>query len=231
MSNILLIDDDQRLGTLLSEYFARFELHLEHAQHPREGLRMFARQPPDLVILDLMMPEMDGFDVCREIRKTSDVPIIMLTARGDVMDRIVGLELGADDYVPKPFEPRELVARVKNVLRRGRTSTDPAAAEPLRFESLCIDPARHTATLEDQALELTTMEFELLVLLASSGQRTLNRDDILNHLRGLDATVFSRSVDIMVSRLRQKLGDNSKQPRFIKTIWGKGYRFVARPLE
>ena len=231
MANILLIDDDQRLGDLLSEYFARFELDLEHAQHPREGLRMFAAQNPDLVILDLMMPEMDGFDVCREIRKTSEVPIIMLTARGDVMDRIVGLELGADDYVPKPFEPRELVARVKNVLRRAQTGGVVPGGDALQFEGLSIDPARHTALLEAQPLDLTTMEFELLVLLASNGQRTLHRDDILNHLRGLDATVFSRSVDIMVSRLRQKLGDDSKHPRFIKTIWGKGYRFVAQPLE
>ncbi|MDH3712360.1 MAG: response regulator transcription factor [Gammaproteobacteria bacterium] len=230
MRNVLLIDDDRRLGALLREYFTRFELHLEHVQHPREGLRMFAQARPDLVILDLMMPEMDGFDVCREIRKTSDVPIIMLTARGDVMDRIVGLELGADDYLPKPFEPRELVARVKNILRRAYPEAEPAIVDTLRFEGLCIDAARHTATLEEQTLELTTMEFELLVLLASNGQRTLNRDDILNHLRGLDATVFSRSVDIMVSRLRQKLGDDSKQQRFIKTIWGKGYRFVARPL-
>jgi DNA-binding response OmpR family regulator len=230
MHKVLLIDDDQRLGALLSEYFARFELNLEHAKHPREGLQAVTRSQPDLVILDLMMPEMDGFDVCREIRKTSEVPIIMLTARGDVMDRIVGLELGADDYVPKPFEPRELVARVKNVLRRAHTGVESAVVDALRFEGLCIDAARHTATLEDQPLELTTMEFELLVLLASNGQRTLNRDDILNHLRGLDATVFSRSVDILVSRLRQKLGDDSRQPRFIKTIWGKGYRFVAQPL-
>ena len=231
MANILLIDDDQRLGGLLREYFARFELQLAHAQHPREGLRAFADQRPDLVILDLMMPEMDGFDVCREIRKTSDVPIIMLTARGDVMDRIVGLELGADDYVPKPFEPRELVARVKNVLRRTHVVGAAAEVDMLRFEGLSIDPARHTATLEERPLELTTMEFELLVLLASNGQRTLHRDDILNHLRGLDATVFSRSVDIMVSRLRNKLGDDSKHPRFIKTIWGKGYRFVAQPAD
>ncbi len=229
MPDVLLIDDDRRLGELLQEYFARFELQLTHAQHPRDGLRLFSREQPDLVILDLMMPEMDGFEVCRELRKLGEVPIIMLTARGDVMDRIVGLELGADDYMPKPFEPRELLARVKNVLRRARAAP-PANAPPLRFAGLSIDAAGHTASLDGEPLDLTTMEFELLVLLASSGRRTLHRDEILNHLRGLDAAVFSRSVDIMVSRLRQKLGDDVKQPRFIKTIRGKGYRFIAEAL-
>ncbi len=227
MSTILLIDDDARLGGLLREYFARFDLELRHARHPRDGLKQLAAAPPDLVILDLMMPDLDGFEVCREIRKHSNVPIVMLTARGDVMDRIVGLELGADDYLPKPFEPRELVARVKNVLKRAQAPDAAEVPEELVFDGLVVHPQRHSATLDGVALDLTTMEFELLVLLARNARRTLSRDDILNHLRGIDAAVFSRSVDILISRLRHKLDDEAKRPRFIRTVWGKGYRFVA----
>ncbi len=225
-SRVLLIDDDARLSDLLRAYFERFDLQLISATHPTEGLRRLAESPPDLVILDVMLPDMDGFEVCRRIRKTSRVPIIMLTARGDVTDRIVGLELGADDYLPKPFEPRELVARIQNVLRR---SADlPAASDTLTFDDLVIDTAARSASLGQQPLDLTTMEYELLLLLASKPGHAFTRDEILNGLRGIDAQLFSRSVDILVSRLRQKLNDTAKQPRFIKTVWGTGYTFVRR---
>jgi DNA-binding response OmpR family regulator len=172
-----------------------------------------------------MLPEQDGFEVCRAIRRTSNVPVVMLTARGEVTDRIVGLEIGADDYVPKPFEPRELVARVQNVLRRGRARQ--ADDKVLRFAGLTVDTERRTVELDGEPLELTTMEYQLLRLFASNPGRTFNRDEILNELRGIDAQLFSRSVDILVSRLRQKLGDTSRQPRFIKTVWGTGYAFIA----
>jgi DNA-binding response OmpR family regulator len=173
-----------------------------------------------------MLPEQDGFDVCRTIRKTSSIPVVMLTARGDVTDRIVGLEIGADDYLSKPFEPRELVVRIQNVLRRSRAA-EADDQTVLRFGKLLVDTERRTAELDGSPLDLTTMEYQLLVLFASNPGRTFNRDEILNELRGIDAQLFSRSVDILVSRLRQKLGDTSRQPRFIKTVWGTGYAFVG----
>jgi DNA-binding response OmpR family regulator len=172
-----------------------------------------------------MLPEQDGFEVCRTIRKTSAVPIIMLTARGEVTDRIVGLEIGADDYLPKPFEPRELVARIQNVLRRS-DAREPEGGE-YRYRDLTVNVERRTAELESEPLELTTMEFQLIALFARNPGRTFSRDEILNELRGIDAQIFSRSVDILVSRLRQKLNDTAKQPRFIKTVWGTGYTFVG----
>ena len=225
MTRILLIDDDEKLGGLLTAYFRRFELELITATNAHDGLARLQREEPELVILDVMLPGQDGFEVCRTIRKTSSVPIVMLTARGEVTDRIVGLELGADDYVPKPFEPRELVARIQNVLRRARPrNTD---SRLLRFRDLQVNLERRTVELEDKPLELTTMEYQLLVLFARNPGRSFTRDEILNELRGIDAQLFSRSVDILVSRLRQKLNDTAKQPRFIKTIWGTGYAFVG----
>ena len=226
MTRILLIDDDEKLGELLKAYFQRFDLQLDNAVRPSEGLLKIQRDKPDLVILDGMLPEQDGFDVCRTIRKTSSIPVVMLTARGDVTDRIVGLEIGADDYLSKPFEPRELVVRIQNVLRRSRAAEEENSKQ-LRFGSLLVDTERRTAELDGSPLDLTTMEYQLLVLFASNPGRTFNRDEILNELRGIDAQLFSRSVDILVSRLRQKLGDTSRQPRFIKTVWGTGYAFIG----
>lgn len=229
MSKILLIDDDEKLGGLLGNYFERFDLELEAATLPSVGLEKLAAAEPDLVILDVMLPEMDGFEVCRKIRKTSSVPIIMLTARGEVTDRIVGLEIGADDYLPKPFEPRELVARIQNVLRR--TVSQPEDADELHYKDLGINKERRTVELEGETLDLTTMEYQLLVLFAENPGRTYSRDEILNELRGIDAQIFSRSVDILVSRLRQKLKDATKPPRFIKTVWGTGYTFVGEEAD
>jgi DNA-binding response OmpR family regulator len=226
MTRILLIDDDEKLGELLKAYFQRFDMQLDNAVRPSEGLMKIQRDKPDLVILDGMLPEQDGFDVCRTIRKTSSIPVVMLTARGDVTDRIVGLEIGADDYLSKPFEPRELVVRIQNVLRRSRAA-EADDQTVLRFGKLLVDTERRTAELDGSPLDLTTMEYQLLVLFASNPGRTFNRDEILNELRGIDAQLFSRSVDILVSRLRQKLGDTSRQPRFIKTVWGTGYAFVG----
>jgi two-component system, OmpR family, response regulator len=228
MTRILLIDDDEKLGELLKAYFKRFDMQLDSAVRPSEGLVKLARDKPDLVILDGMLPEQDGFDVCRTIRKQSSVPVVMLTARVDVTDRIVGIEIGADDYLPKPFEPRELVVRIQAVLRRARGRS--GDEKVLRFGDLEINTERRTAELAGTPLDLTTMEYQLLVLFATNPGRTYNRDEILNELRGIDAQLFSRSVDILVSRLRQKLGDTSRQPRFIKTIWGTGYAFVGEDV-
>lgn len=225
MPKILLIDDDEKLAGLLGNYFERFDLELVSALRPSVGLEMLQTEEPDLVILDVMLPEQDGFEVCRTIRKTSSVPIIMLTARGEVTDRIVGLEIGADDYLPKPFEPRELVVRIQNVLRR--TVPEEEDSDELTFKDLTLNTERRTVELDASPLELTTMEFELLALFARNPGKALSRDEILNGLRGIDAQIFSRSVDILVSRLRQKLNDTAKQPRFIKTVWGRGYTFVG----
>lgn len=229
MPKILLIDDDEKLGELLQSFFRRFDLELKVAHEPEAGLRMLGIEKPDLVILDIMLPGQDGFQVCRTIRKSSAVPIVMLTARGEVTDRIVGLEIGADDYLPKPFEPRELVARIQNVLRRA-VSGRPQTTE-LRYAGLLIDLDRRSVLLDGKVLELTTMEYQLLALFARNPGRTFNRDEILNELRGIDAQLFSRSVDILVSRLRQKLGDTSRQARFIKTVWGTGYAFIGQEAE
>jgi len=226
MAKVLLIDDDRKHSELLKNYLKQFGITLECAGDASEGLRKLTRMDPDLLLLDVMLPGRDGFDICREVRKTSQIPIIMLTARGDVVDRVSGLEIGADDYVGKPFEPRELVARIQTILRRA-TSTD--ARDPvLRFEGLDIDRDAKTVEVDGKRVDLTSMEFELLVTLAKRAGKKVSRDEILNELRGIDAAILTRSVDIMVSRLRQKLGDSVKPARFIQTVWGTGYAFIAR---
>jgi DNA-binding response OmpR family regulator len=222
--SILIIDDDEKLNQLLKDYLKDFGFDVATATHPAKGLKKLKQTAPDLVILDIMLPEMDGFEVCRTIRQTSDVPIIMLTARGEITDKVVGLELGADDYLAKPFEPRELVARIQSVLRRARLLTD---TRSLSFNRLMIDPAKQIALLDGKPVDLTTNEFRALVLLAANAGKVLNRDQLLQELRGIDCDAFNRSVDITVSRLRQKLKDNPKAPEFIKTVWGSGYVFIG----
>ena len=226
MHRILLIDDDEQLGPPLATYFQRFELHLTHAFKPSDGLALLRRQPFDAAILDVMLPEMDGFELCRTIRRTSDIPIVMLTARGDVMDRVVGLELGADAYLPKPFEPRELVARLQTLLRRRTAAVRLAAQAPseLVFDGLTIDPVRRAVVREGEPVELTGTEFELLLLLAREPGKVHSRDDILNHLRGHEAELLTRAVDIVVSRLRRKL----EPLDCIKTLRNAGYALALR---
>ena len=223
-TGVLLIDDDEALGALLSEYLGQFGFKVKAVAHPDDGLKALAADPPDIVVLDLMLPGMDGFAVCRKVRETSRVPIVMLTARGGVMDRIVGLELGADDYLPKPFEPRELAARLQAVLRRGSRSEPGETAKVGRLE---IQWDARTTRLDGRALELTTAEFELLGLLVRNRGRVLTRDRILEATRGLDWESYDRSIDVLVSRLRQKLGDDPRHPAFIKTVRGLGYRFIG----
>lgn len=221
---VLMIDDDEKLTGLLAEYLARFGFAVRAAAHPDEGLRLLRADPPDLLVLDLMLPGMDGLAVCRKIRETSRLPIVMLTARGDVADRILGLELGADDYLPKPFEPRELVARIQAVLRRG---APPEAEGTARFGALEVDWTGGAATLDGRPLLLTSAELSLLHLLARNRGRTLSRERLLDETRGVDWEAYDRSIDVLVSRLRQKLGDDPRRPRFIRTVRGLGYRFVG----
>ena len=227
MIRVLLIDDDRRHSELLCSWCARHDIEVDCAFEGETGLRRLAASRPDLVLLDVMLPGKDGFTLCREIRRRNKVPVIMLTARGDVGDRVTGLELGADDYIAKPFDPRELVARIQSVLRR----TQPVASSTvLEFEHLRIDPSTRVVSCDGTAVELTTMEYELLLLFASNPGRDFSRDDILAALRGIDAALLTRSVDILVSRLRAKLGDTSRPGRLIHTVWGRGYRFTAKPV-
>ncbi len=220
MARILLIDDDAELGPPLAEYFRRFELELALAGRPSEGLAMLRKARFDAAILDVMLPEMDGFALCRAIRQDSDIPIIMLTARGELTDRVVGLELGADDYLPKPFEPRELVARIQTILRRQRIK---GGAKRLQFDGLDLDLDTHTVVRQGKIIVLTSTEFALLALLAREPGKVVSRDDILNHLRGHEADIYTRAVDILVSRLRKKLDPLD----CIKTLRNAGYALAV----
>ncbi|MEQ8205429.1 MAG: response regulator transcription factor, partial [Woeseia sp.] len=220
MKSLLLIDDDERHSRLLSEYLRRFDMELDCVGDAGEGLQRLQTRDYDLLLLDVMLPGRDGFDICREVRKSDAIPIIMLTARGDVIDRVSGLELGADDYIAKPFEPRELVARIQSILRRTTANVGPQ--QQMVFDGIVIDRDARTVCVDGHEIELTSMEYELLVLLASNAGKKLSRDEILSSLRGIDAAILTRSVDIMISLLRSMLGDPGKPARFIQTIWGRG---------
>ena len=224
MSKILLIDDDVHLGPPLAQYFQRFGLSLEQALTPSAGLAQLAQGGVDAAILDIMLPEMDGFELCRTIRRSSDLPILMLTARGELTDRVVGLELGADDYLPKPFEPRELVARVQTILRRRVAALPPTASAALEFEGLVIDPVTRTVQRQGDLVELTSTEFDLLHLLAGQPTKVFHRDDILAALRGHEADLYTRAVDIVISRLRKKLEPLDA----IKTVRNAGYTLALQ---
>lgn len=224
---ILIIDDDAKLGELLKSYLAQFDFSILIEHTPSAGISLLKHSPVDLIILDVMLPEMDGFETIKTIRKFNSVPVIMLTARGEITDRIVGLELGADDYLPKPFEPRELLARINTILRRVNTrNTD--QPEILTADSLKLDTRQRTVKLNDIDIELTNMEFEILLLLMQNPSRVISRDDIMEEVRGIDWDAYNRSIDVTVSRIRAKLQDDAKHPRFIKTIWGKGYQFIEK---
>jgi DNA-binding response OmpR family regulator len=229
MIKILLIDDDEKLADLLKNYLSSFDIRLTSALTPDDGLKLLEKDSFDIVLLDVMLPEKDGFEVCRIIRKTSDIPVIMLTARGELTDRVVGLEIGADDYVAKPFEPRELVARIRRLHERSHQAPNDKGI--LRFGALEVDIDRRLASLNGETLDLTSMEFQLLQLLCSNPGKNFSRDEIQNFLRGIDSNFFSRSIDIMISRLRHKLHDVSKNPVFIKTVWGTGYAFIGKREE
>jgi DNA-binding response OmpR family regulator len=221
--NVLIIDDDERLNELLTEYLTRFGFSVRTVTHPDAGLRALKADRPDLVVLDIMLPDMDGLTLCRKVRETSAIPIIMLTARGDVADRIVGLELGADDYLAKPFEPRELVARMQAVLRRGAHGEE----QVVRAGAVEVNWSTRSASISGRTLPLTTAEFELLGLLVRNRGRVLSRDRIIEAMRGIDSEAYDRSIDVLVSRVRQKLGDDAKHSTLIRTVRGVGYSFTG----
>jgi DNA-binding response OmpR family regulator len=225
VKTVLIIDDDRKLGKLLAEYLAKFGWKGVNAFHPDEAIRFLRREVPDIIILDVMLPDRDGFELCKEIRRDYAVPIIMLTARGEVADRVLGLELGADDYLPKPFEPRELAARIQSVLRRG--SGQEHAPDRLRHGGLELDFRRREASVGGRPADLTAMEFEVLALFARSPGKVLDRDSILDRTKGMEWEPYNRSIDVLVSRLRQKLGDDPKRPTYLKTVRGAGYMYIG----
>jgi DNA-binding response OmpR family regulator len=223
----LLIEDDEKLARLTASYLESHGVSVVRAEDGESGLEQALRARYDVVLLDLLLPKRGGLDVCRAIRGRSDVPIIVLTARGEEADRVLGLELGADDYLAKPFSARELLARIHALLRRARGTAGPPA-KSLVVGGLAIDPAGRRASLDGRELTLTSHEFELLRVLAERAGRVLSREQILELVSGSPDEVFDRSIDVHVSRLRQKLGDDSKQPRWIKTVRGAGYLFAPR---
>lgn len=223
---ILVIDDDRELNSLLQEYLGTHGFVVQTVEHPQSGIEFIEKSVPDAIILDVMLPDMDGFSVCREIRKSYSTPILMLTARGDVHDRIVGLEIGADDYLPKPFEPRELVARLRSILRRSAEGS-PSSAQLERHGDLTINFSSRSVTVSGEEVNLTSNEYELLQYLIRSKGRVLDRAQLVEHLRGIDWESSNRSIDMLISRVRQKLGDDSRNPLYIKTVTGVGYVFLS----
>ncbi|WP_236676798.1 response regulator [Aquariibacter lacus] len=231
-ARLLLIDDDARLAEMLGDYLRQAGLEVQVAPSLAEGRQRLAEDGWDALILDLMLPDGNGLDLTRELRaepRTRSLPLLMLTARGEPMDRVVGLELGADDYLPKPFEPRELLARLKALLRRA-TPGEPAS-ELLRFGRLEIDVGAHQARIAGQVCELTSYQFDLLLVLARAAGRVLSRDQIMDALRGHALEAFDRSIDVHVSRIRAAIEDDPKVPRRILTVRGAGYLFARKQDE
>lgn len=225
--HVLLVEDDERLACLTAEYLETHGVVVTRSGDGTRGLELALSHRFDVVLLDLMLPGQNGLEVCRKLRDQSDVPIVVLTARGEVADRVMGLELGADDYLAKPFSPRELVARIHAVLRRARGRAGPRT-RPIQVGALVLDPSAHQATLEGRELELTAYEFSLLTVLAERAGRVLTREQLLELSRGSAEEAFDRSIDVHVSRLRQKLSDDPRHPKLLKTIRGAGYMLVAK---
>lgn len=215
----LMIDDDIDLSQLVQQYLSRFDINLDIAHHPQDAFDLLESKDYQVVILDVMLPDVDGFEVCKKIRETSDIPIMMLTARGDLTDKVLGLELGCDDYLPKPFEPRELVARCQSLTRRANNQF-----KSNNYPALVLNAQQLKVSLEDKTVDLTAMEADALHFLMANKGEIVTRDDLLNQLKGIDSDVFSRSVDILMSRLRSKLKQLTNKP-LIYTARGKGYRY------
>jgi DNA-binding response OmpR family regulator len=234
-AQLLMIEDDHRLAQMVGEYLGQSGLHVTHMADGASGLARLQNpeggQLPDLVILDLMLPDTDGLEVCRRIRAlpggAAKVPVLMLTAKGDPMDRVIGLEIGADDYLPKPFEPRELLARIRAILRRREAGAQPAA-NVLRFGSLEIDRDARTVSVGAQAADLTSYQFDLLAAMAERAGRVLTRDQIMEAVRGRELEAFDRSIDVHMGRIRAAIEADPKNPRRILTVRGVGYVFAKQ---
>ena len=226
-NHILIIDDDLSLTELIKKFLENHKFKVSSFDHPTNALNgLDKKHDYDLIILDIMLPEIDGFQVLRKIRQNSTIPIIMLTARGEVSDRVVGLELGADDYLPKPFEPEELIARIQSILRR--TKHPEAMVDKIIYEHLTIDKLTQEVSLNNIPLQLSTTEFEALLIFAENGGEVLDRDFLVENLRGITWQSYDRSIDVLVSRLRTKLNKLDPNTEYIKTIHGIGYKFIDR---
>lgn len=222
---ILLIEDDVRLAEMVRDYLGESDFAVTVAHTGQDGLDLLRTDHYDAVVLDIMLPDTDGLEVCRTVRNTDQIPILMLTAKGDPMDRIVGLELGADDYLPKPFEPRELLARLRAILRRGGAMASNQAAIA-RFGRLEVDSNAMQARVDGKPCALTTHQFKLLELLSASPGRVLTRDYLMDSLKGEDLQAFDRSIDVHISRIRAEIEDDPKHPRRVITVRGAGYVFA-----
>ena len=232
---VLLVDDDQSIIEVQKMYFEKEGYQVATCMQGDKAVAAFESFNPDIIILDLMLPGMDGNDICREIRKVSDVPIIMLTARTDTLDKIIGLELGADDYVPKPFEPKELLARVKAVLRRSDKKAAPAeqsqekSTEIVTYPGFTVDKARYVVTIDGEEIYMPPKELELLFFLASNPDRVFTREQLLENVWGYEFYGESRTVDVHIKRIREKIEkSDGSQSWAIRTIWSKGYKFETR---
>jgi len=227
--NLLLVEDDEALADVMQEYLQKHDFKVDIEHRGDTAVEKIKSMLPDLVILDIMLPGKDGFTVCREIRPTYSGPVLMLTARDEDMDQVVGLELGADDYICKPVQPRLLLARIHAVLRRLRPGNPVEAGKRSRFQfgGLVIDKSSREVRKGDDLVDLTTAEFDLLLLLAIHAGKILSREDILQEIRGIDYDGIDRSIDLRISRLRKKLGDDPECPGLIKTVRGRGYLFAG----
>ncbi len=224
MTRLLMIDDDEKLAALVKDYLEPQGFEISTAFDGLKGLEAVRALRPALIILDLMLPGLDGLELCRRIREHSQVPILMLTARGDETDRVVGLEMGADDYLSKPFSPRELLARIRAVLRRAETPANPQSR--IAAGPLMIDPAARTIAVSGHQISLTTAEFDLLLALAENKGRVLSRDQLMERVHGAAFDAYDRSIDVHISRIRQKIETDPKNPVFVKTIRGIGYQLA-----
>jgi DNA-binding response OmpR family regulator len=221
----LMVEDDARLASLTKEYLEKRSMLVTVVGDGAAGLAEARRERYDCVLLDLMLPGMDGITVCQRLREQSDVPVIMITARGEEADRVMGLEIGADDYLPKPFSPRELLARIKAIVRRRRGQVGPST-RALTVGDLTLDPGARSAALAGTEIGLTSYEFSLLYVLVERAGRVLSREQLMELARGSAEEAFDRSIDVHISRLRQKLGDDSRKPKRIKTVRGVGYQYA-----
>jgi two-component system, OmpR family, phosphate regulon response regulator OmpR len=223
VTRILLIEDDPRLAKMVAAYLGEAGFRISHASSGNAGIALAVRETFDALVLDLMLPDMDGLDVCRRIRASAQTPILMLTARGDAMDRVIGLEMGADDYLPKPFEPRELLARLKAILRRASGEVRP---EVLRFGRLEIDTGALEARLDGDACDLTSYQFALLLALARHAGRVMSREALMDLMKNERLEPFDRSIDVHISRIRAAIEADPKKPRRVITVRGAGYVFA-----
>jgi len=224
-THILVVEDEPSIAEVVSLYLKQAGYRVSHARDGRAAMGMMERQMPDLLVLDIMLPEVDGFELARWVRERGDTPIIMLTARRDEFDRIRGLEMGADDYVVKPFSPQELVSRVRAVLRRARRDPEDEAAKPLVFAELSIDPGTRLVTVSGREIALTAVEFDMLWLLARHPRQVFSRQQLLERVWGRSDYIDPGTVTVHIRRLREKIEADPSNPAYIVTLWGVGYKF------